>query len=217
MTATTTLFFHNIQWMRWNLFLAIIPLILSGILFLNPSLQDSETLQESRKLHRNFWWWLGVAIFTLFLPNAAYIITDIIHFVDDLRDSRVSSNGIIFVIIPQYIIFLIVGFQCHVISLMNLGQYLQRKVLINQIIAVELAVNFICAFGIYLGRFNRLNSWNIVTQPYHLMDKIIDNLDQLHFFLITLLFFVVISFLYYLFKWLNLSIWYGWQNFSKKY
>jgi uncharacterized membrane protein len=90
---------------------------------------------------------LGLAIFILFLPNAPYVITDIIHFVKDMR-ADVSDNGLIFVLIPQYIAFILLGFQCYVISLIKLVQYVDWLKLTRKITLLEVSINFICAIGV---------------------------------------------------------------------
>jgi len=218
MSPALELFFHNFGWMGWNLFLAIIPLGLSFILFVvgsdrNPTRNSSDRLSRNSRL--NLWWrvsWgLGMIPFILFLPNAAYIVTDIIHFVSDARDLEVTQNGLIFIIIPQYIVFLLLGFQCHVWSLINFGYFLRRKNIVKQLIVVELFLNLLCAWGVYLGRFNRLNSWYLFTKPDRLFEDVINNLDRGHFVFGTMLFFIVITLLYYPFKWVNLSIMSKWR------
>jgi uncharacterized membrane protein len=193
-------FWDNLTgFMAWNLFLAFIPFALSIPLF-------------SRRATRNILWWLGLIIFTLFLPNAAYVITDIIHFVSDVRDPEISPNGIIFVIIPQYLIFIIAGFQCHVLSLLRLVNYLRIKDGITKIIGIELGVNLLCAYGIYLGRFDRLNSWHILTKPGRLVNTVVDSFMKSNFWLAMFIFFVTITLLYYIFKWINLSLGAWWKR-----
>jgi uncharacterized membrane protein len=66
----------NMRWMTWNLFLAFIPLALSVWLF-------------RIKRRRSGVWWLGFLVFFAFLPNAPYLLTDIIHFIEDIR--RIES------------------------------------------------------------------------------------------------------------------------------
>jgi len=215
MSPALELFFHNFGWMGWNLFLAVIPLGLSFILFrVNRSNRNSP-----QKLRQKLWlrvvWSLGLIPFILFLPNAAYIVTDIIHFVSDARDPELTQNGIIFIIIPQYIVFLILGFQCHVFSLINVGYYLRHKNTIKQLIPVELFLNLLCAWGVYLGRFNRLNSWHLFTKPDQLFEDVIRNLDEGHFLFGTTLFFIVITLLYYPFKWINLSVMSKWRSMKQ--
>jgi uncharacterized membrane protein len=193
-------FWDNITgFMAWNLFLAFIPFAFSIFLF-------------RRQATRNILWWLGLIIFTFFLPNAAYVITDIIHFVSDVRDPELSPNGIIFVIIPQYIIFILVGFQCHVLSVLRLVNYLRIKDGITKLIGIELGVNLLCAYGIYLGRFDRLNSWHILTKPGRLVNTVVDSFMKSNFWLAMFIFFVTITLLYYIFKWINLSLGAWWKR-----
>jgi len=208
MAAAFEVFWENFdQFMAWNLFLALIPCLLSFILFAKRS---------PKRLPLNPLWWFGLAIFILFLPNAPYIITDIIHFVRDMRSPDVSDNGIIFVLIPQYIAFILLGFQCYVISLIKLVQYLEWLKLIKNTTWLEVSVNFICAIGVYLGRVNRLNSWHVFTKPLNVIRDAISNLTNPNFLLGTIIFFIIFTSLYYIFKWINLAIFFYWQNRSNR-
>jgi len=200
-------FLGNFRWMGWNLFLAIIPCVLSFILF---------TKRSPKRLPQNPMWWLGLVTFILFLPNAPYIITDIIHFVDDARTPEISDNGVIFLIIPQYTIFILLGFQCYVLSLIKLVQYLGWLKLIRNITFMEISMNFICAVGVYWGRFNRLNSWHVLTQPKRVLETAISNLENPNFFFGTIVFFIIFTSLYYIFKWINLAIAFYWHNRSNQ-
>jgi uncharacterized membrane protein len=136
----------NMRWMTWNLFLAFIPLALSVWLF-------------RHKRGGSLVWWLGFLSFYAFLPNAPYLLTDVIHLIDDIR--RIQSVWMItLVIIPVYIIVIFAGFEAYVISLINLGHYLHRIGKSNWIFTVELITHALCAVGIYWGRFLRFNSWD---------------------------------------------------------
>jgi uncharacterized membrane protein len=207
MTEAFEQFFDNFRWMGWNLFLAIIPYALSFILF------DKRFAKRSPKqLPQNLIWWFGIAIFILFLPNAPYILTDIIHFVYDTRLPDISTNGVIFVLIPQYFTFILLGYQLYVLSMMNLIHYLSLIKLVKNTTWVEISINFICAIGVYWGRVNRLNSWYVLTQPRRVIQDAVNNLESPNFFLGTFIFFVVFTGLYYIFKWINLAIAFYWNN-----
>ncbi|MEI6331659.1 MAG: DUF1361 domain-containing protein [Pseudanabaena sp.] len=207
MTEAFEQFFDNFRWMGWNLFLAIIPYALSFILF------DKRFAKRSPKqLPQNLIWWFGIAIFILFLPNAPYILTDIIHFVYDTRLPDISTNGVIFVLIPQYFTFILLGYQLYVLSMMNLIHYLSLIKLVKNTTWVEIVINFICAIGVYWGRVNRLNSWYVLTQPRRVIQDAVNNLESPNFFLGTFIFFVVFTGLYYIFKWINLAIAFYWNN-----
>jgi len=208
MAVALELFWRNIEgFMTWNLFLAIIPCVLSFILFAKRS---------PKRLPVNPMWWFGLVAFILFLPNAPYIITDIIHFVSDSRTPDVSDNGIIFILIPQYIVFLLLGFQCYALSLIKLIQYLGWLKLVKNTVWIEISINFICAIGVYLGRFNRLNSWYVITHPVQVIRETIGNFADPSFFLGTIIFFIVFTGLYYIFKWINIAIAFYWHNHSQK-
>jgi len=207
MTEAVAHFLGNFRWMGWNLFLAIIPLALSYILFAERS---------PKRLSKNPFWWMGLGLFILFLPNAPYIITDIIHFVDDSRALDISSNGIIFILIPQYVAFLLAGFQCYVLSMMNLGNYLTKIRLIKNPLGIEIAITFICAIAVYWGRVNRLNSWDVFTQPQFVVKEAVNNLESPSFFFGTILFFMTFSSFYFFFKWLNIAIAFYLQNRNKQ-
>ncbi|AFY33461.1 DUF1361 domain-containing protein [Calothrix sp. PCC 7507] len=141
----------NIDWMTWNLFLAFIPLVLSVLLFRNGR-------------GRSLLWWLTFLVFYAFLPNAPYLLTDVIHLIDDIR--TIQSVWIItLVLIPIYLLVILAGFQAYVISLINLGYYLHRIGKSQWILRVELITHALSAIGIYWGRFLRFNSWDFVTQP----------------------------------------------------
>jgi uncharacterized membrane protein len=113
----------------WNLFLAVIPLVLSVWLF---------RIAERRSI----FWWLIFAIFVAFLPNAPYILTDIIHYVKIAR-LDVPESVVIFTLTPQYFLFLLSGLQCYVMSLLNLGYYLERRDQERFILPVELLSHFL--------------------------------------------------------------------------
>jgi len=112
---------NNSRWMTWNLFLALVPLALSFWLFrqrVKPKHNHSPAL--THKVYPHPLWWLGLLVFIAFLPNAPYVLTDIIHLIHDIR--RTNSIWVItLVLIPQYLLFIIAGFEAYVISLINLG------------------------------------------------------------------------------------------------
>ena len=138
----------------WNSFLAFIPFILSFWLF-------------RTTLDRSLLWWLILLVFLLFLPNAPYILTDSIHLIYYVQQDY-AKTLIFLVLIPQYSIFIFIGFQLYVLSLLNLKSYCQQSQLNSAVLPLEITLHFLSAIGIYLGRFLRLNSWYLVTQPQQL-------------------------------------------------
>ncbi|MCF4969420.1 DUF1361 domain-containing protein [Nostoc sp. CMAA1605] len=176
----------NMRWMTWNLFLAFIPVVLSIWLF-------------RHKKGRSWVWWLGFLVFYAFLPNAPYLLTDIIHLIHDIRTIQ-SVWMIILVLIPVYFVVIFAGFEAYVISLINLGYYLHRVGKSQWILGMELITHALCAVGVYWGRFLRFNSWDFVTQPDALLTKGVEELLGKQPLFIVFITFVLLSVLHWLMK-----------------
>ena len=134
----------------WNLFLAFIPLALSFYLF-RPSAK------------RNLAWWTILLIFIALLPNAPYILTDSIHIIE--LSQNYPTWAVISVLIPQYVLFIIAGFEAYVVSLTKLDNYCADLLTQKYLILLKAIAHGLCVVGIYLGRFERFNSWDFVTKP----------------------------------------------------
>ncbi len=181
----------NIGWMTWNLFLAFIPLVLSVLLFRNGRA-------------RSWLWWLGFVVFYAFLPNAPYLLTDVIHLIDDIR--TIQSVWIItLLLIPIYLLVILAGFQAYVISLINLGHYLHRIGKSQWIFRVELITHALSAIGIYWGRFLRFNSWDFVTQPDAVLTRGVEEILGKQPLVIILVTFVILIGLHSIMKRVNLG------------
>lgn len=180
------------RWMTWNLFLAVLPLALSFWLF---------RVAKSRSVI----WWVVLFLFVAFLPNAPYILTDLIHLVSDIRviDSLLFNT---LVVIPKYVLFIGIGFEAYVLSLINLGDYLKRQGLGHWVLQVEMVLHGLCAIGVYLGRIERFNSWDLMTRPHHVVRSIADTLLDPQPLLFMILGFSVIMGLYWVMKQINLAL-----------
>jgi uncharacterized membrane protein len=181
----------NARWMTWNLCLAFVPLVLSIWLF---------RISGSRSLL----WWIGLLVFVAFLPNAPYVLTDIIHLIRDIRRES-SIWTITLILIPQYSLFMLAGFEAYVLSLINLGHYLNQQGQRRLIIFAEFLLHTLSAIGIYLGRFLRFNSWDFVTQPDAILDSTVEGLLAKWPLLVIAITFVVIVGLYWIMKEMTLA------------
>lgn len=183
---------QNVPWMGWNLFLALLPWGLSLWLF--------RWQRGGSAL-----WWLGVVVFIAFLPNAPYVLTDVIHLIQNIQ--RFSSPWIItLVIIPIFVAFMFTGFEAYVLALINLGYFLHRRRKRHWILPIETSLHGLSAIGIYLGRFLRLNSWDLVTQPHAVLNTTFDTLTRKQPVVVTLITFLIVSGLYAIFKFLTLAV-----------
>jgi uncharacterized membrane protein len=180
-------------WIVWNLFLALIPLALSFWLF------------RRRSNARPFLWWLGAIVFIAFLPNAPYLLTDIIHLIRAIR-SGFSAWVIALIFIPMHLFAILSGFEAYVISLINQGHYLRRQGAGKWVMGSELLVHALCAVGVYLGRFRRFNSWDLVTDPGNILVTTFNDLTAKRPLAVIVITFVILTVLYWLMKQVTLGV-----------
>lgn len=132
----------------WNLFLAWVPLA-AALLFYGLAARQS----RSRMLA------LGVAVlWFLFFPNAPYIVTDIVHLTETPP-------------VPYwYDIICVMAFAQTGLFLGYLSLYLMQEVIrawMGRWVGWLFALTMLglSAFGVYLGRFLRWNSWDALVSP----------------------------------------------------
>lgn len=154
----TLLFDRHGTWMLWNLALALVPAVLASRLFRPVHVGRQGPL-----------WWLGAAWFLAFLPNAPYVLTDVIHVVADVRHG-LDDTEVFAVYGPAFGLFFAVGFSAYVWSLRRLRRFVRAGGWSRRrSIALELCVHGLCAIGVYLGRVVRLNSWQLVSEPHSVL------------------------------------------------
>lgn len=180
-------------WIIWNLFLAFIPLALSFWLF------------RQRTNSRSFLWWIGLIVFIAFLPNAPYLLTDIIHLIRAIR-SGYSVWIITLIFIPLHLFAILSGFEAYVVSLINQGHYLKRQGAEKFIVWAELITHVLSAIGVYLGRFRRFNSWDFVADPGNVLLVTANDLTAKRPLLVIVITFVVITVFYWLIKQVTLGL-----------
>ena len=208
---------RSIDFMLWNTFLALIPLALSLWLFRSEraAVEDPRSFSVERwntpLSKRRLSWWLGCALFVAFLPNAPYVLTDVIHLIRFIKNGT-SLSTIVLVLIPQYLIFMLIGIEAYVLSIINLGHYLLKQGHRQWILAAELTLHMLCAVGIYLGRFPRFNSWDIITNPQRLALYITQDLPRPEPMAIILVTFITITALYWPLKQVSLALVWYWRS-----
>jgi uncharacterized membrane protein len=135
----------------WNLFLGGIPYFIA------------EYLKLSVKFQENKWLRIGtLLVWLLFLPNSFYIITDFFH----LNKFQTVPIWYDLIVVSS---FAITGFLFGLYSLFTIEKILTlhySKKISQFLIFI---IIYLTAFGIYLGRFLRFNSWDILTNPLQLV------------------------------------------------
>lgn len=131
----------------WNLFLAWIPLLVS--------------LSAVRWQRRILPFAMTVAVWLLFLPNAPYITTDLLHL------GRWSHPGVppLWYDLLMLLAFSLTGLWLGLTSLGAMHTLVSRRWgrLAGWLFAVS-ALS-LSSLGVYVGRFLRWNSWDALTQP----------------------------------------------------
>jgi len=144
------------HWLIWNLFLAWLPML--------GALAAYNLHGLSTRLR-----WLPVlgfaALWLLFLPNAPYLITDIIHL-------KPYAPIPLWYDLITLVAFAWTGSFLGLVSLFLMQELVRRT--IGQLaswlfVAGVLLLN---GFGIYFGRFLRWNSWDVIYRPTHLLAEL---------------------------------------------
>jgi uncharacterized membrane protein len=137
----------RLEWMNVNVALAVAPIALATVLF---------CVQRRGPI-----WWAGATVFILLLPNTPYILTDVIHLQASVASARRAGGSGIGMGLTFAALFAlgILGYT-YVVALIVAD--LRRHRRMRFIWPVLLIVNAACAFGVWLGRVPRLNSWDAV-------------------------------------------------------
>ncbi len=149
LSGTTTFLFMN-----WNLFLAFIPWAASSIIMVNERYRNNKIALT-----------ILLVIWLLFFPNSPYILTDLFHL--HLRINSPLWFDLV-VILSFAWTGLIFGFQ----SLLDIEELLSKYLKPMTINLITIVFLFIGSFGVYLGRYLRWNSWDVVRDPTDLMNAI---------------------------------------------
>jgi len=138
----------------WNLFLAAVPLVWSAAF--------QTTIERKRPFLAGgfFFLWL------LFLPNAPYILTDLIHLASYQRSHLWSALTMVLSCAGAG---LVLGY----FSLIRIHNVVEQKFGEVTGWAVALSSLMLCGFGIYLGRFLRWNSWDAFANPIQLAKAVV--------------------------------------------
>jgi uncharacterized membrane protein len=151
------------EWQTELLFISSIVVVV-GVLIVG----DLMLRQNSER--RSIFWYLGLPVFIVFLPNAPYVLTDVIHFFNAVR--AIESVWVLtLIVLPVYLLFIGCGWLSYFLSIRHLEIYLKYQRLDNLIMPARLGIHFLCAVGIYIGKFLRLNSWNFLTNRDILISK----------------------------------------------
>ena len=160
--------------LNWNLFLAFVPWALSSVVILRPHLRQSKWMLT-----------LLLCVWLLFFPNAPYILTDLFHL-------RLNSSMPVWFDLVLILLYAWTGLMFGFLSLWDIENVLRKGVM------------FAGSFGIYIGRYLRWNSWDILTSPFQLLydigDRFVNPFAHPRTWGMTLLMGVFLNVLYFSFR-----------------
>ena len=138
-------------WLNWNLFLAFLPYAVTRWLSGAPA-----WVANRPKFVAVFTGWL------LLFPNAFYIITDLFH----LR-ARLP--------VPLWFDLLLIlsfvwnGLLFGILSLCQMEKLIEERFSLKKEWLFLYPVMLLTAFGIFVGRYWRYNSWDVLSNPFELV------------------------------------------------
>jgi len=164
----------------WNIFLAWVPFFISSFL------QNPQFI--AWKHYGLLFAWL------LFFPNSLYIITDLIHLDRETGIPKWFDAILIFSASAT-------GLMMAFISLYRVEKFLYKIVADKLVNTLIILILFLGSFGVYLGRFLRWNSWDVIRNPVKLFmsigGRILFPLDHLYTWGVTSLLTVLFYLIYY--------------------
>lgn len=172
--------------LNWNLFLAFLPWFLSFSMILFPKIKENKLFLFSFLLS-----WVA------FFPNAPYILTDLFHL-------KLQTNVPIWFDLILILSFAWTGLLFGFTSLFQIENLFTLKLNPRYITAISILFLFVSGFGVYIGRFLRWNSWDILTNPLLLFNDIahrfMNPLLHPRTWGVTLLVGLFLTFVYFTFK-----------------
>ena len=142
-------------WLIWNLVLAWIPYVISSWFQKRPAVQEHRLKFAAVSL-----------IWLLFIPNSFSILTDLFHL-------GKSTN------LPNWfhctltIAFASNGLLLGVLSVRQMEKIMQPHLRGKHELLFIYPIMWLNALGVYIGRYPRFNSWDIITNPFALIAYLI--------------------------------------------
>ena len=161
----------------WNLFLAIIPVVLAYAM--------AGGIRRWTLQRRRVPWivWLPLAAAWLaFLPNTCYLLTEWRHFLFDqpMPDliRQADTNRQVMLDIAEmglfYLIYSALGVLTFTLSIRPVQRVLRKAGM--RLLPLGTLFYFLVSLGVYLGLIVRLNSWDLLQRPRHVASVIVQAL-----------------------------------------
>lgn len=182
----------------WNVLLAVCPLFFIG---------KALVTIEQRKVAWSILWMI---LWLFFFPNAMYMITDFIHlstekFLWVIEAQRYSADaGVVYsndIMVWMKLLVIGIGFFYSIVvgleSFYTFEQIIRKRYSTRMAYSGVFAVSLLTGIGVYIGRFLRFNSWDILFNPFQLLKQMVEINGFAIQFIIAFTLFVVGSYVIY--------------------
>lgn len=139
----------------WNMFLALVALDFAYL---------------ARKVTNKLLTVVWSILWLFFYPNTFYMLTDIIH-MSFARDALWQRSSMILFIL--YVASILFGVLAGVVSLQLIFRTFSIKNLLLRYLLIG-NLSFLSSFAIHIGRYARLNSWDVFIRPMTVVQNIKD-------------------------------------------
>ena len=139
---------HTYLSLIWNLFLAWLPYMISSWLQKQPAVQANRLLFAAVSF-----------VWLLFIPNTFYILTDLFHLGE-------HNNVPMWFDLTLIISFAWDGLLLGILSIRQMEKMMQRYLPGKHELFFIYPIMWLNALGVYIGRYPRFNSWDIITNPF---------------------------------------------------
>ena len=174
---------YNFSWMIYNSFLALIATGLGFLIFLVNG--------KFLKIVIGLLWFI-------FLPNTIYIFTDLEHFIKQWHQ---VGHAFLPLLTLQYTVFEAVGIITFLFAFFPFEKIIKiTKFFKSHTILSLILFNFLIAFGMVLGRVERINSWDVFANPSAVIISAYHVLSSFDLLGLTILFGFLCNFIYFLFR-----------------
>jgi uncharacterized membrane protein len=175
---------HNLAlWgINWNLFLAWIPIFI--VVWLENKVRIN-ALQKWEVLFASLMW-------LLFFPNSPYIITDLVHLQSLSGNTYWHYQIMIFT-------YAFVSLACGLLSLYWIQKVWTSVFSLNWSNFFTLGSIMLSGYGIFLGRIERWNSWDLFIHPFSLLKFMFHSIKNPTAILMTFEFSLFIGLAYWMF------------------
>lgn len=116
---------------------------------------------------------LLLMVWLVFYPNTFYMLTDLVHmtWVGDALRNPVSMR-----LFMAFVPSILLGVYCGVESWNILRERWKLTWWIDMLVVA--ALSYLSSLAIYIGRYDRLNSWDLVTRPQLVVQKLLETFQR---------------------------------------